>query len=62
MITKDDLLRDLGAMGLDPKGALMMHSSMKSIGEVEGRADTVIDTFMDYVADDGLFMMPTPIF
>lgn len=58
MYTKQDLLQNLQDMGLQPTDTLMVHSSMKSIGEVEGRADTVIDTFMEYFAE-GLFMTPT---
>ena len=57
--TKRDLTGFLTEMGITPADRLLVHSSMKSIGEVEGRADTVIDTFMDYFADRGLFMMPT---
>jgi len=45
-------------MGVLSTDAILVHSSMKSIGEVEGGADTVLDAFMEYFAD-GLFMMPT---
>ncbi len=58
MFTKEDLIADLKDMGILPTDALMVHSSMKSIGEVEGGADTVVDAFMEYLAD-GLFMTPT---
>ncbi len=58
MYTKNDLIKDLANMGVAPTDSILVHSSMKSIGEVEGRADTVIDAFMEYFAD-GLFMMPT---
>ena len=36
----------------------MVHSSFKSIGEVEGGADTVVDALMEYFSE-GLLMMPT---
>ena len=58
MYTKQDLLQNLKDMGLAPTDALMVHSSMKSIGPVEGGADTVVDAFMEYFKD-GLFMTPT---
>ncbi len=35
-----------------------MHSSMKSIGEVVGGADTVLDALSEYMKD-GLFVLPT---
>lgn len=56
--TKEDLKQDLAKMGLKSKDALMVHSSMKSIGDVEGGADTVVDAFMEYFSE-GLFMTPT---
>ncbi len=58
MYTKEDLIQNLNAMGIRPTDALMVHSSMKSIGEVEGGADTVVDAFMEYL-QEGLFMTPT---
>ena len=58
MYTKQDLIQCLIDMGLQSNDALMVHSSMKSIGPVEGGADTVVDAFMEYLKD-GLFMTPT---
>ena len=58
MYTKQDLISDLRAMGLKPTDAVMMHSSMKAIGAVEGGADTVLDALMEYFAP-GLLMLPT---
>lgn len=58
MYTKEDLMKYLKEMGLSNTDAIMVHSSMKSIGEVEGRADTVVDAFMEYF-QEGLFMTPT---
>jgi aminoglycoside 3-N-acetyltransferase len=46
-------------MGIGRNDTLLIHSSMKSIGEVEGRADTVLDAFMDYLSPDGLLILPT---
>lgn len=56
--TKENLLADLSAMGLKHTDAIMVHSSMKSIGAVAGGADTVVDAFMEYFKE-GLFMTPT---
>ncbi|MBE6935799.1 MAG: AAC(3) family N-acetyltransferase [Ruminococcaceae bacterium] len=57
MHTKESLMRDLAAMGVDPKGTLFIHSSYKSLGDVEGRADTVLDALMEYMKD-GLLVFP----
>ena len=58
MYTKEMLKRDLEQAGLKQTDAVMIHSSMKSIGPVDGGADTVVDAFMEYFKD-GLFMTPT---
>ncbi|MBQ8597895.1 MAG: AAC(3) family N-acetyltransferase [Lachnospiraceae bacterium] len=58
MYTKNDLIEDLKKMGLTGTEAIMVHSSMKSIGEVDGGADTVVDAFMEFF-QEGLFMTPT---
>lgn len=57
-MTKDYLLKQLAEMGLKSTDKLMLHSSMKAIGDVEGGADTVIDAFCEYLSG-GLFMTPT---
>ena len=58
MYTHDQLLAQLAEMGIDPKGTLLVHSSMKAIGQVEGGPDGVIDALMDYMKD-GLLVFPT---
>ncbi|MBQ1258225.1 MAG: AAC(3) family N-acetyltransferase [Clostridia bacterium] len=58
MFTKEMLLRQLSEMNINPTGTLLVHSSMKAIGEVEGGADTVIDALMEYM-QDGLLVLPT---
>lgn len=58
MYKKEQLLKNLAEMGIDPHGTLLIHSSMKSIGDVEGGADTVIDALMEYMKD-GLLIFPT---
>lgn len=58
MYTKESLKEALEKMGLKSEDAIMVHSSMKSIGEVEGGTDTVVDAFMEYFSE-GLLMTPT---
>lgn len=56
--TKESLIRQLEALGLDSAGTVLVHSSMKSLGEVEGGADTVLDAFSEYMSQ-GLLVFPT---
>lgn len=56
--TKQSLQQDLAAMGLTGTETILIHSSMKSIGPVEGGAETVLDALMEYFAQ-GLLLLPT---
>ena len=40
---KEELIEQIKNMGIKPSDTVIIHSSMKSIGDVEGGADTVID-------------------
>jgi aminoglycoside 3-N-acetyltransferase len=55
--TKNDLKKYLVNLEVDPKGTLIVHFSYKSIGDVAGRGDTVLDAFMEYMGT-GLLVMP----
>lgn len=47
--TKESLMNNLKNIGVDPTGILSVHLSYKAIGEVNGRADTVLDALMTYM-------------
>ena len=58
MYTKQLLMEQLKRMDIRPQGTILVHSSMKAIGHVEGGADTVLDALSEYM-HDGLLVMPT---
>lgn len=58
MHTKRSLINDINKSGIKKNKTLLIHSSMKAIGEVEGGADTVLDAFISYMKD-GLLLFPT---
>lgn len=58
MYTKRDLIQNLRGLGVRPDDTLLVHSSMKAIGAVEGGADTVLDAFSEYLSE-GLLILPT---
>lgn len=58
MYTKESLIKQLEQLNIDREGTLLVHSSMKSIGPVEGGADTVLDAFTEHMRD-GLLVLPT---
>ena len=58
MITKNMLMDQLKIMGLQPCDTVVLHSSMKAIGEVEGGPDGVLDALCQYF-QEGLVLIPT---
>lgn len=58
MHSKQSLLEQIKVLGIKPQDTLLIHSSMKAIGEVDGGADTVLDAFSEYLAP-GLLVLPT---
>jgi aminoglycoside 3-N-acetyltransferase len=58
MHTKVSLINQLENMKFNRLGTVLMHSSMKSIGEVKGGADTVLDALAAYM-QEGLLVLPT---
>lgn len=58
MYTKNTLIKDIEQSGIRKTGTLLIHSSMKAIGEVEGGGDTVLDAFIEYMKE-GLLLFPT---
>ena len=49
MNTIISLQQDLAALGVKPQDTLLMHSSMKAIGPVEGGAEAVLDALTGYL-------------
>mgnify|MGYP003296332469 CR=1 FL=1 len=58
MYTKEALKAQLKQMGIKPTDTVVIHTSMKAIGDVEGGPDGVLDAFCEYLSD-GLFLVPT---
>ena len=58
MYTVNELTKQLANMGLHGTETILIHSSMKAIGTVEGGADTVLDALTAYFKN-GLLLFPT---
>lgn len=58
MYSKEQLKCQLRDMGILPTDTVLIHTSMKAIGNVEGGPDGVLDVFCEYLAK-GLFLVPT---
>lgn len=60
MYTKEELKQQLRNVGLTGKETILIHSSMKAIGEVEGGADIVLDAWMEYLRKAFCYCRPIP--
>ena len=58
LITKEYLKKQIEDMGIKHDDVVLIHTSYKSVGAVEGGIDGFIDAFKEYLSE-GLFIIPT---
>ena len=58
MVTKEMLKNALTQLGVEKGMVLEVHSSLSSFGELEGGAETVINTLKEIVTEEGSIFMP----
>jgi aminoglycoside 3-N-acetyltransferase len=58
-ITKDMIINDLLKLGVKKGDNVLIHSSLKRIGFVQGGAKTVIDALLEVVSSSGTLVVPT---
>lgn len=58
MITKKDIARFLEQSGITSSDTVLVHTSLRSVGGIDGGADSMLDAFCEYLRD-GLFIVPT---
>lgn len=60
MYSKKEIIKQLKKMGAPRDSVVLMHTSLRSIGDVEGGAKGLLDILIDYFcAKGGLFCVPT---
>jgi aminoglycoside 3-N-acetyltransferase len=57
--TRESIAADLGRLGIVRGDVIFLHSSLRSLGWVEGGAEAVIDAFLDVLGAEGLLAVPT---
>ena len=57
--TKKDIVDALRSLGLSAGSTVLVHSSLSSMGWVDGGAETVIDALLEAVAPSGTVIVPT---
>ncbi len=58
MTTKNDIERGLRELGLANGDRVLLHSSVVSVGELEGGADALIDAFLTVIGKEGTLLAP----
>jgi aminoglycoside N3'-acetyltransferase len=58
-VTRADLAQDLARLGIEQGDTVFLHSSLKSLGYVEGGASSVIKALQDAVGPNGTLLVPT---
>lgn len=59
MVSRDDIVSGLRAIGVERGMGVMVHSSLSSFGWVEGGAEAVIEALMEAVGEEGTILMPS---
>ncbi len=59
VITPPQLRHDFAALGIPQGGKLLVHSSLRSLGHVDGGADAVIDSLLAVLGPSGTLLVPT---
>jgi len=54
-----EIVNGLRQLGVNAGDILLVHSSLKSLGRVEGGADTVIDALLEALGPGGTLLMPS---
>ena len=60
MVTKEQILKSLKDMGAPRDKTVIVHTSLRAIGEIEGRAQTLLDALIEYFTfGGGVLCVPT---
>ena len=54
----NSLLNDIQSLGIEKEDKIMIHSSLKRVGKIDGEADTLLNAFCSYLGDKGLLVLP----
>ena len=58
MINKQDVAKMFGELGIKPDSYVAVHTSLKSIGGIEGGAEGLLDYYTELL-HDGMLIVPT---
>jgi len=61
-VRRKDIVQGLAHLGIRRGDCLLVHSSLSSLGYVEGGADCVIDALLEAIGPEGTLVLPTLTF
>ena len=59
IVTRDDIKKSVEELGIKAGDTVIVHSSFKSMGYVEGGAEAVINGYLDVLGEEGTLVFPT---
>ena len=59
VVTKQEIVNALKTVGLSAGDTVMVHTSLRKMGYVCGGAQTIIESLIEVVGEEGTIMMPT---
>src|SRR5690606_7280962 len=62
IVTREEIAEGLRRLGVAGGQEVLLHSSLKSFGRVDGGPDAVIDAFLDVLGPSGTLVCPTLTF
>lgn len=62
MHTKETIHIQMRELGISPSDTVLVHMSMKAVGEVEGRGGGFLDILIGYFGETGMLLIPTHTF
>ncbi len=57
--TRNELEAAIRSLGIGRGDRIVLHTSLSSIGEIEGGAETYCRAWMDVISEDGILLMPS---
>ena len=61
IVTRQDIQKTVEELGIKSGDMVIVHSSFKSLGYVEGGAEAVVGGFLDVLGEEGTLVFPTLI-
>lgn len=60
MLTKQKIIEQLDGLSIPPESTVIIHTSLRAVGEIEGGAESLLDTLVNYFIErDSVLLVPT---